>query len=73
VRARPAIAVVLVTLSLCAYAQGDASERVCHKLPEGSGFLWRYNQGPDFDVCIAQRSWSQGQLIGTYLGHNPNF
>ena len=45
----------------------------CPELPAGSGLEWLYREGPDFDLCYAQRSGTKEQPFGIYLGYAPSF
>ena len=69
--------VLLLAVSLPASAL-TAADR-CPMLPENSGFIWRYSQGPDFDVCYAEKQGVPAtaklppQMIGVYIGYAPSF
>jgi hypothetical protein len=54
-------------------AQEDVVSRACPRLAPASGFEWKFNDGPDFYVCYANRTSPSTQLIGVYIGNHPNF
>lgn len=49
------------------------SVEVCPTLPADSGLEWTYNDGPDFDVCLAHAPGSDDLAFGVYLGMHPDF
>jgi hypothetical protein len=49
------------------------SVEICPALPENSGLSWTYDEGPDFDVCIASSVESGDRAFGIYLGNHASF
>ena len=68
--ARAAIVLVLLTLTSNAFAE---SSDECPFWSGDSGIEWKYQEGPDFGVCIAVRQADGKQLFGVYEGHAASF
>lgn len=64
---------VAITFAAGVSAQDDVVSRACPRLAPTSGFEWKFNNGPDFYLCIANRTSPSTQLIGVYIGNHPSF
>ena len=70
VRARAMLVACFVVAAGSAFA---ADPDRCPTLPSGSGLTWTYREGPDFDLCYAQRAGSAEPVFGLYVGYEPAF
>ncbi len=69
------LALSLASIAPSATASGGRDVSNCPVLPSGSGLVWEYKEGVDYDLCYAKNvdEGARPRLIGVYLGGAPNW